>query len=69
MAYRIVIDRGACSGFGSCVETDPETFAIGADGLAETLTETTDRLAALDAARSCPMGAITVLDDNGSVVR
>ena len=69
MTYRIVIDRGACSGFGSCVETDPETFAKGADGLVETLTETTDRLAAVEAARSCPMGAITVLDDNGSVVR
>jgi ferredoxin len=69
MTYRIVIDRGACSGFGSCVETDPETFAIGADALVETLSGTTDRLAALEAARSCPMGAITVLDDNGSVVR
>jgi len=69
MAYRILIDRGACSGFGSCVETDPETFAIGADGLAETLTETTDRVAALEAARSCPMGAITLLDDCGNAVR
>ena len=68
MTYRIVIDRGACSGFGSCVETDPDTFAMGADGLVETLTETTNRLAALEAARSCPMGAITVLDDRGSAV-
>jgi ferredoxin len=69
MTYRIVIDRGACSGFGSCVDTDPETFAIGADGLAETLTETTDRVAALEAATSCPMGAITILDDCGTAVR
>ena len=69
MTFRIVIDRGACSGFGSCVEIDPETFAMGADGLVETLTETTDRTAAIEAARSCPMGAITVLHDSGSVVR
>lgn len=69
MTYRIVIDRGACSGFGSCVAADPETFAIGADGLAETITETTDRPAALEAARSCPMGAITVVDEGGSTVR
>jgi ferredoxin len=69
MTFRIVIDRSACSGFGSCVETDPETFAMGADGLAETLTETTDSTAAIEAARSCPMGAITVLDDSGTVVR
>ena len=51
MTFRIVIDRGACSGFGSCVEIDPETFAMGADGLVETLTETTDRTAAIEAAR------------------
>ena len=69
MTYRIVIDRGACSGFGSCVDADRETFAIGADGLAETLTETTDRPAAIEAARSCPMGAITVLDERGRTVR
>jgi ferredoxin len=69
MTYRIVIDRSACSGFGSCVDADPETFAMGTDGLVETLTETTDNTAAIEAARSCPMGAITVLDDRGTVLR
>ena len=69
MTYRILIDRSACSGFGSCAEADPETFALGPDGLAELRAETTDRAAAVAAARSCPMGAITILDESGSVVR
>jgi len=69
MSYRIVIDRAACSGFGSCVEADPDTFVVGQDGLAEARAETTDRAAAVAAARSCPMGAITILGEDGSVVR
>jgi len=67
MTYRILIDRSACSGFGSCAEADPETFALGADGIAELRAETTDRAAAVAAARSCPMGAITILDGSGVV--
>ena len=69
MTYRIVIDRTACSGFGSCVEADPGTFAVGPDGLVDARAETTDRAPAVAAARSCPMGAITILDEQGSVVR
>jgi ferredoxin len=69
MSYRIVIDRAACSGFGSCVEADPDTFVLGPDGLAEARAETTDRAPAVAAARSCPMGAITILGEDGSVVR
>jgi ferredoxin len=69
MTFRILIDHTACSGFGSCVEADPETFALGPDGIAEARAATTDRGAALAAARACPMGAITILDENGSVVR
>jgi ferredoxin len=69
MTYRIVIDRTACSGFGSCVEADPDTFALGPDGLVEARAETADRAAAVAAARSCPMGAITILDEDGRVVR
>ena len=69
MTYRIVIDRGACSGFGSCVETDPETFAIGADGLVETLTETTDRLAAARGGQIVSDGRDHRPGRNGSAIR
>jgi ferredoxin len=69
MTYRIVIDHGACSGFGSCVESAPGIFELGPDGIAGAPAETADRVAALAAARACPMGAISILDEHGSVVR
>jgi ferredoxin len=69
MSYHLVIDRAACSGFGSCVDSAPDIFEMGGDGIA-TAASTTDHLeAALSAARECPMGAITVLDDEGNEVR
>ena len=39
MAYRIIIDRDVCSGFGACVDLDPETFAVGDDGIAVVLVD------------------------------
>jgi ferredoxin len=69
MTYRILIDHGACSGFGSCIESAPGIFQLGPDGIAEAPAETSDRAAAVAAARSCPMGAITILDEHGSAVR
>ena len=68
MAYQIIIDRDLCSGFGACADVNPETFAMGDDGIAVVLAETTDRAEALDAARACPMAAIRVLDHAGAPV-
>jgi ferredoxin len=63
--HRIEIDRSLCSGFGSCVDMAPELFGLGDDGIAVALVEESDAPAALDAARSCPMGAIAVLAAQG----
>jgi ferredoxin len=60
--YRIVIDRSLCSGFGTCAEMAPDLFEVGADGIAGSRVGTTDDPAVLDAAASCPMGAISVFD-------
>ena len=60
--YRIVIDRSLCSGFGTCAEMAPEVFEVGADGIAGTRGGTSDDPGVLDAAASCPMGAISVFD-------
>ena len=60
--YRIVIDRSLCSGFGTCAELAPELFEVGPDGVAAARIGTTDDPAALDAAASCPMAAISVFD-------
>jgi ferredoxin len=69
MTYKIIIDRSACSGFGTCIESAPQLFAMGDDGVATAVAATGDRGAALEAARGCPMGAITVLDDDGNVLK
>jgi ferredoxin len=62
---RIEIDRSLCSGFGSCVSAAPELFRLGDDGVAVLLVGESDAPAALEAARSCPMGAILLLDEQG----
>jgi ferredoxin len=62
MTYRIVLDRTLCSGFGSCVETAPGVFRLGEDGVADLLVTDTEAAAALEAADSCPMGAIAVFE-------
>lgn len=66
--HRISIERDLCSGLGACADLDPESFALGADGVAVAVVEATDREAAVTAARGCPMGAIRVLDDSGRTV-
>jgi ferredoxin len=69
MTYRILIDRSVCNGYGACVDADPADFEIGDDGVATASADLRDLEAARDAARQCPMGAITMLDQNGSEVR
>lgn len=60
--YRIEIDRSLCSGFGTCAELAPHVFEVDGSGMAGTrVGETTDP-AALEAAGSCPMGAISVFE-------
>ena len=58
--YRITIDRQLCSGFGACVELAPDLFRLADDGVASAIVVETDNRSALDAADSCPMGAIIV---------
>jgi ferredoxin len=58
--YRIRIDRSLCSGFGSCAELAPHAYEIGPDGIAAVLVGETDDPTAIEAAGTCPMGAITV---------
>lgn len=58
--YRITIDRSLCSGFGSCVELAPHAYELGADGIANVLVHETEDPSVVEAAGTCPMGAITV---------
>ena len=59
MTYRITIDTSLCSGFGSCVQAAPGAFALDG-GVARLLVSESGDPAVLEAADSCPMGAITV---------
>jgi ferredoxin len=62
----IMIDRSLCSGFGSCAELAPHLFEIDGEGIASRRVESSDDPAALDAAASCPMGAITVIEERAA---
>ncbi len=60
--YRIEVDRQLCSGFGSCIDAAPTLFELDRSGIASLLASESEDGAVLEAARSCPMGAIAVFD-------
>jgi ferredoxin len=65
MSYTIIIDPAVCSGFGACVDAAPQLFTLGPGGIATAPATTDDREAAVRAARECPMGAISVIAEDG----
>ena len=60
--YRIVIDRSLCSGFGSCAEHAPTVFGLDTGGIVAASVGETDDPVVIDAAESCPMGAISIFE-------
>ncbi len=60
--YRIEIDRSLCSGYGTCIDLAPDLIELDDDLVAVARVEETDAPAAFDAERSCPMGAITLVE-------
>ena len=58
--YRIQIDKSLCSAFGICEAIAPDVFELGRDGIATLRTGVTDDPAVLEAASSCPAGAIAI---------
>src|SRR5881394_1998559 len=64
MTYQIKIDRRLCSGYGECVGLAPEVFHLGDDNVSVVVDpEGSDDETILDAARACPVDAITLLDE------
>src|SRR6476620_925960 len=64
MPYRIKIDRRNCTGYAEGVGVAPEEFQLGDDSVSIVVDpEGTDDQAILDAARSCPLDAITLVDE------
>jgi ferredoxin len=64
MTYRISIDPDLCCGYGGCVRVAPKTFAL-ENGLAVVRVPETVDEDVLEAAETCPMGAITVEEAPG----
>ena len=63
------VNKEICIGCGACTQIAEDVFEIGSDGLAEVKKEITeikqeDEECVLDAEGSCPVGAITVQDEN-----
>lgn len=65
--HKIVIDRKACIGAGTCVIIAPKAFELDEEGIAVMLSSysnhTDDEL--LQAAQSCPTQAIKLYDEEG----
>jgi ferredoxin len=62
--YRIEIDRSLCSGFGACADEAGDAFRL-ENGLAVAVATSSDPRV-LDAAAACPMGAITVVEEQAA---
>lgn len=61
--YRIEMDPSLCSGFGRCAELAVPSLVLGPDGIAVVNKAETDDDAVLEAAATCPMGAIAVYSE------
>lgn len=64
--YRIVIDGSICSGFGDCADLAPDVFELEANGKAMLRVGTSSDPAVLEAATACPMGAISVIEEDAA---
>jgi len=65
---KTVVDKNKCVASGDCVETAPSVFAFDANGKSEVINQrgAPDATIVL-AARSCPVKAITVVDEETGV--
>ena len=64
MSYKITIDRRMCIGYADCVGIAPEVFRLGDDNVVVVMDpEGADDETVLDAARACPVDAITLIDE------
>jgi len=68
---RIAIDvnRVLCYGFGDCVDTVPEVFALDAEDVAIVLDPDASPTAEIvEAAQNCPVDAIFIWDETGAQI-
>jgi ferredoxin len=64
--FRIVIDGSICGGFGDCADLAPDVFELDAHGKALLRMGTSSDPMVLEAAAACPMGAISVVEEDAA---
>jgi ferredoxin len=66
MALEIKVDEDECIGCGECAETAPNTFEVNDDNVAEVkVAAGDDEDTIVEAAKNCPVEAITVMSADG----
>jgi len=60
---RAMVDHDLCAGVTMCMQAAPGAFALNDEGQSEYQDGPWTEAALADAARSCPMGAITVVSE------
>jgi len=66
---KVKVDRDLCIGVGNCVAFAPSVFVLDGERKAVVLdSSSVDEDTLLEAAKSCPEGAIIIEDDDGRQV-
>lgn len=67
---KIQIDRKACIGAATCVVIAPDAFELDAQGISVAKVDATNNSTELllQAAKSCPVSAIKLFDEQGKVI-
>jgi len=67
MSFKAAVDRLLCIGTGNCVATAPNTFVLDSEAKSVVKKQNGDSdETVLEAAKSCPVLAITIEDDEGN---
>ncbi|HUA35380.1 MAG TPA: ferredoxin [Candidatus Binataceae bacterium] len=67
MPLKITVNKTRCIGSGDCVETAPAVFQLDDEGKSDVVNPTgASDNSIVAAARSCPVKAITIVDDSGT---
>ena len=66
----VQVDDNICIGIGVCVESEPDAFRLGDDGVAHVLPgKALPRDRAERVCRGCPSGAISIVEVDGAILR